>query len=159
LYGNVDAVGVTNYLGWYEPPVAPRSAVVAAIERRMTDLRRVFAGKVFVVSEFGAEANGDNPPDVAGGYAFQSRLLMTHIDAYGRVPGLSGMLVWDLRDFAVAPSFAGGSIRHVAPSIQLVRGLNQKGLIAYDGRPKPAAAAVRRAFRAQAAAARARGGL
>jgi hypothetical protein len=56
--------------------------------------------------------------------------------------------VWNLQDFALAPSFAGGSIRGQVPSIRLVRGINQKGLFTYDGRPKPAVAAVRRAFAA-----------
>jgi hypothetical protein len=32
------------------------------------------------------------------------------------------------------------------PTIDLVRGINQKGLFTYDGQPKPAVAAVRRAF-------------
>jgi hypothetical protein len=31
-------------------------------------------------------------------------------------------------------------------TIALVRGINQKGLFTYAGRPKPAVAAVRRAF-------------
>jgi hypothetical protein len=48
------------------------------------------------------------------------------------------MLVWDLRDFAVAPTFAGGSIRHSVGDISLVKGLNQKGLINYEGQRKPA---------------------
>jgi hypothetical protein len=34
------------------------------------------------------------------------------------------------------------------PTIRLVRGINQKGLFTYDGEPKPAVAAVRRAFAA-----------
>ena len=45
-----------------------------------------------------------------------------------------------------APSFAGGSIREQVPGISLVKGINQKGLFTYDGRPKRAVAAVRRAF-------------
>jgi hypothetical protein len=56
------------------------------------------------------------------------------------------MLVWNLRDFGVAPSFEGGSIREVVPTISLVPGLNEKGLHRYDGRSKPAAAAVRSEF-------------
>ena len=32
------------------------------------------------------------------------------------------------------------------PTIDLVRGINQKGLFTYDGQPKPAVAAVRRGF-------------
>ena len=61
-------------------------------------------------------------------------------------PWLDGELVWNLQDFALAPSFAGGSIRRQVPDIDLVRGINQKGLFTYDGQPKPAVAAVRRAF-------------
>jgi hypothetical protein len=38
---------------------------------------------------------------------------------------LSGMLVWDVRDFALAPTFAGGSIRHSVGQILLIEGLNQ----------------------------------
>src|SRR3712207_7883920 len=48
-----------------------------------------------------------------GGYAFQSSLLRTHLETYEADDSLSGFLVWNLRDFAVAPSFAGGSIRRV----------------------------------------------
>jgi hypothetical protein len=56
------------------------------------------------------------------------------------------MLVWNLRDFAVSPDFAGGSITKLVPGIHVERGLNTKGIFDYAGRPKPAAAAVRRAF-------------
>ena len=98
------------------------------------------------MSEFGAEANGANPTWRPGGYAFQSRLLATHIATYARIPALSGMIAWTLDDFAVPPSFAGGSIRRQAPGIRLVRGLNQKGLFAYGGAPKPAAAVVARLY-------------
>ena len=34
------------------------------------------------------------------------------------------------------------------PGLRLVPGLNQKGLFAYSGRPKPAAATVARRFKA-----------
>jgi hypothetical protein len=56
------------------------------------------------------------------------------------------MLVWNLKDFGVAPTFAGGSISSVIPGIHIERGLNTKGLFDYEGHPKPAVAAVRRAF-------------
>jgi hypothetical protein len=158
LYRDVDAVGVTNYLGWYEPPLGSDPSLAQAIRDRIARMRRVFAGKVLVVSEFGAEANPENPRREPGGYAFQSRLLATHIDAYRTAPGLAGMLVWDLRDFAVAPAFGGGSISRVVPGIHLVRGLNQKGLLSYAGTPKPSVVAVRAAFARVAAAQRARGG-
>jgi hypothetical protein len=56
------------------------------------------------------------------------------------------MLVWALDDFAVSPQFRGGSIQRLVPGIRVVRGLNQKGLFSYGGRPKPAAGVVARAF-------------
>jgi hypothetical protein len=101
---------------------------------------------VLIVTEFGAESNGRNPTHAPGGFDFQADLLRRHIDTYRQIPGLSGMLVWNLRDFAVSPRFAGGSIRSQVPGIRLVRGLNQKGLWTYGNRPKPAVAVVRDAF-------------
>ena len=77
---------------------------------------------------------------------------MTHIKTYESLPFLSGMLVWDLRDFAVAPTFAGGSIRRLVPNIKLVKGLNQKGLINYVGSPKPSFDVVKNQFATLAAA-------
>jgi hypothetical protein len=117
-----------------------------AIRRWLARLEAVFPSKVLIVSEFGAEANARNAPRVPGGLAFQSNLLARHIAVYRADPRVSGMLVWNLQDFALAPSFAGGSIRRQVPRIVLVRGLNQKGLFTYAGRPKPAVAVVRRLF-------------
>ena len=81
-----------------------------------------------------------------GGYGFQARLLATHLRTYASIPSLSGELVWVLSDYAVSPLFLGGSINGIVPNIRLVRGLNQKGLFTYSGRPKPAAAVVANAF-------------
>lgn len=146
MYTHVDAIGATNYEGWYEHTLAPAATVQAGIESWLAALRRVFPNKVLIVSEFGAEANRLNAPGTPGSESFQASLLTRHIRTYRATPWLDGALVWNLQDFALAPSFAGGSIRRQIPRIQLVRGINQKGLFTYDGRPKPAAAAVRRAF-------------
>ena len=109
-------------------------------------LRATFPGKVLIVSEFGAEANTLNAPGTPGSESFQANLLTRHIRTYEATPWLDGELVWNLQDFALAPSFAGGSIRRQVPAIRLVRGINQKGLFTYEGKAKPAVAAVRRAF-------------
>ena len=146
MYANVDAIGETNYLGWYESPLVAQPVLVAKIRSRLDALHQIFQGKVLIVSEFGAEANYLNPNPVPGSYDFQSRLLTTHISTYRTMPYLSGMLVWDLRDFAVSPTFAGGSIRHAVAHISLVRGLNQKGLISYEGVKKVGFTAVQQAF-------------
>ncbi|MCW2985855.1 MAG: hypothetical protein JWR63_3425 [Conexibacter sp.] len=146
IYRDVDAVALTNYIGWYEGADETRSQIAARLHSTVVGFTRLFPRKVLLVSEFGAEANAANPTDLPGGYAYQSWLLRRHIATYRALPQLSGMLVWNLRDFGVAPTFAGGSIKSVVPDIVVERGLNTKGLFDYAGRPKPAAAAVARAF-------------
>ncbi len=146
MYENIDAIGDTNYIGWYEKTLSPKAEVNRAIREHVAFMKRVFPGKILVVTEFGAEANADNPTSRPGGFGFQADLMRRHIDVYRADPVLSGMLVWNLRDFAVSPAFAGGSIHRQVPGIEIVRGLNQKGLFFYDGRPKPAVAVVRAAL-------------
>jgi beta-galactosidase/beta-glucuronidase len=146
MYRHIDAVGATNYEGWYDDTYATPDVVRARIGQWLAQLHATFPGKVLIVSEFGAEANRLNPPGAPGSESFQARLLTEHIGVYDATPWLAGALVWNLQDFALAPSFAGGSIRHEVPSIRLVRGINQKGLFTYGGKPKPAVAAVRSAF-------------
>jgi hypothetical protein len=137
---------MTNYAGWYDGATDTKAEIGHVIRATAARFVQTFKGKVLIVSEFGAEANGDNASSKPGGYDFQSWLLARHIATYRALPALSGMLVWNLRDFAVAPSFAGGSIKSLVPGIHIERGLNTKGLFDYAGRPKPAVAAVRRAF-------------
>jgi hypothetical protein len=112
----------------------------------------VFPDKVIAVTEFGAEANGRNATTSPGGYAFQSHLLDLHLSTYATIPNLAGALVWNLRDFAVAPTFYGGSIKSQVPNIKLVRGINQKGLFDLRYKAKPSVQVVSGRFAAQAAA-------
>jgi hypothetical protein len=146
MYRNVDAIGWTNYLGWYEATFATKPELESLIRTKLGELQQVFPDKVLAVTEFGAEGNTRNPADQPGGMNFQAELLRTHIQTYASQPGVAGMLVWNLRDFAVAPSFGGGSITEILPNISILRGLNEKGLHRYDGSPKPAAAVVREEF-------------
>jgi hypothetical protein len=146
IYRDVDAVALTNYIGWYEGAGESRKTIAERLHSTVLGFTRLFEDKVLLVSEFGAEANAANPSDLPGGYGYQSWLLRRHIATYRALPQLSGMLVWNLRDFGVAPTFAGGSIKSVAPAVVIERGLNTKGLFDYNNHPKPSVAAVRRAF-------------
>ena len=152
IYANVDMIGWTNYIGWYEATHAPADELREMIRTRLARLREVFPDKVIAVTEFGAEANGRNATTEPGGYAFQAHLLDLHLSTYARIPNLAGALVWNLRDFAVAPTFYGGSIKSQVPGIQLVRGLNQKGLFDVRNKAKPSVRDVAGRFQAQAAA-------
>jgi hypothetical protein len=152
IYENIDMIGWTNYIGWYEATHAPAAELRGLIRARLERLRNVFPEKVIAVTEFGAEGNGRNDTTAPGGYGFQSHLLDLHLSTYARIPNLAGALVWNLRDFAVNPSFYGGSIRREVPNIVLVRGLNQKGLFDVRNKAKPSVEAVGGRFRAQATA-------
>ena len=152
IYRNVDMIGWTNYIGWYESTHARAETLRKEIRTRLSALRKVFPGKVIAVTEFGAEANGLNRTTSPGGFAFQSHLLDLHLSTYAQIPNLAGALVWNLRDFAVAPTFYGGSIKAQVPNIKLVRGINQKGLFDLGYKAKPSVRTVNGRFAAQAAA-------
>ncbi|MGI8728512.1 MAG: glycoside hydrolase family 2 protein [Solirubrobacteraceae bacterium] len=150
IYRNIDMIGWTNYIGWYESTNASSSSLRREIKTRLGKLRNVFPDKVIAVTEFGAEANGKNATTEPGGYAFQSHLLSLHLKTYESIPNLAGALIWNLRDFAVSPGFFGGSIRKNVPNIKLVRGVNQKGLFDAANKAKPSVKVVRKRFTAQA---------
>jgi hypothetical protein len=143
IYRDVDVFGVTMYEGWYERPGEPLVAVATNLKRRLAVAHAIFPGRVLVLTEFGAEANTLNAPDAPGGEAYQARLIGTQIRILRADRRLSGWLVWALRDFALTPTFGGGSVRQALPALKLVPGINEKGLFGYDGRAKPAAAVVR----------------
>jgi beta-galactosidase/beta-glucuronidase len=147
LYREVDAVAETDYSGWYDSPQDTPSQLTAMMRSRLASMHRTFAGKVLAISEFGAESNTLNPSASPGSYGFQSRLLASHIAVYAADPMLSGMLIWDLRDYPLTPTFQGGSIHSKLPRLRLIEGINQKGLFTYGGSPKPAVGVVARLFR------------
>jgi Glycosyl hydrolases family 2, TIM barrel domain/Glycosyl hydrolases family 2 len=126
------------------PPQRPG----ALMRARLAAMQRTFAGKVLVISEFGAESNGLNPSGSPGSYGYQSRLIASHIAVYRADPDLSGMLIWVLRDYPLTPTFQGGSIHGVLPRLRLIEGINQKGLFTYDGHAKPVVDVVAALFKA-----------
>jgi hypothetical protein len=148
LYADVDAVSETDYSGWYEGLRDKPAKLRKLIDSRLAAMNATFAGKVQLISEFGAESNALNKPGRPGGYAFQTRLLTQHIHLYEADPALSGMLVWVLRDFALNPTYYGGSVLAEDKHIKLTEGLLGKGLFDYAGHPKPAEKAVARLFNA-----------
>jgi hypothetical protein len=148
LYRGVDAVAETDYTGWYDNPQDSPARQEASMRARLRAQERTFAGRVLIVSEFGAESNTLNHPGAPGSYGFQSDLLARHIRVYAADPKLTGMLVWDLRDYPLVPQFYGGSIVFKLPSLKLIEGINQKGLFTYGESAKPAAGVVARLFKA-----------
>jgi hypothetical protein len=142
MYRHIDLIGATSYIGWYEDPFATGENAQNLIRGRVARLRRVFPDKSLFITEFGAEANGLNPSSKHGGFAYQAKLIKLHLHTYESLPQVDGMLIWNLSDFALTPSFGGGSIVERVKGIRLLKGLNQKGLFDYSGRAKPAARAA-----------------
>jgi len=145
MFRELDAIGVTDYIGWYEGPPSPEGQAALA-SQRIAQLRAVFPDKPLVVTELGAAGSRRTRGDAFGGVRYQARLLERRIRTLREEPGVSGIIVWNLRDYALRPDFVGGSIAAKLPGLKLAPGLNEKGLYDFAGRPKPALAAVRRGF-------------
>jgi hypothetical protein len=148
LYRSLDAVGFTSYLGWYERPGLSTARQAAALRARVRHVQRRFPDKAVLVAELGAEGTPDGSGTAPGGRGYQAALLGAQLRGLHRARDLTGVFVWVLRDFAVNPAFRGGTATRLFPDYRAVYGLNQKGLFDYAGHPKPAVAAVRRAFTA-----------
>ena len=147
LYSKLDAIGVTDYVGWYSAVDAGPQGQAVIARGRLAHLRELFPGKPIVITELGAiGSRRAAAPGAFGGLRFQAELLGRRIAGLRGVPGLSGTIVWALRDYALRPDFRGGSVLKRRPDLTITPGLNEKGLFDFDGRPKPALAAVRRAF-------------
>ena len=146
LYRNLDAIGLTEYIGNAQGAGAPVRELDERVRVMLTRVRRALPDKPLVITEFGANGNARNPAGRPGSLLYQSRLLTRRIGFYARRDDIVGMLIWVLREYAVGPGFRGGSLRTALPGVRLSEAFNEKGLYRYDGSAKPAVAAVRRAF-------------
>ena len=146
LYGELDALGINDYFGWYPGPansIADRAALGPYLDRMHADYPR----QALFVTEFGAEANRSGPVGEKGTYEFQSDFLSYHLGVIAQKPYINGALIWILRDFRVKPLYDGGNPAPNPP-------LNQKGLVDDSGRRKPAFDLVQRFWRKPSAESR-----
>lgn len=146
MFAELDAIGVTDYIGWYEGLDLDAGGQEAMASERLARLRALFADKPIVVTEIGAAGSRRMEGDAFGGLRHQAAVLARRLRGLRDEPGLSGMIVWNLRDYALRPDFRGGSVLDERPELDLSPGLNEKGLFDFTGRPKPALAAVRRVY-------------
>jgi beta-glucuronidase len=137
-YGPLDALGINDYFGWYPGPfgqIVNRGALGEYLNR----LHATYPRKALFISEFGAEANRDGPPEEKGTYAFQDEFMRFHLATYAKRPFLSGAINWTLQDFAVRPQWTGGNPQPQPPWLR-------KGLVDEYGRRKPAWSMVSRSY-------------
>ena len=103
----------------------------ALLSPYLDSLRACYPHKAIVVSEFGAEANRDGPPEEKGTFQFQEDFVKYHLGVFATKPWLSGAVYWALKEFRVRPGWDGGNPRPSSP-------LHQKGLISFADVKKPA---------------------
>lgn len=141
-YDAFDLLGINSYYGWYEGKPERSTANLADLEPYLRAMHAKYPRKALVMTEFGAEATEPGPADIKQTYAFQSDYLKANLDIIDRLGFMGGAIYWTAREFAVKPRWDGGAHPLVRDSI------HNKALIAYDGKPKPAFAVARDAFKA-----------
>jgi hypothetical protein len=133
-YHSFDIIGLNQYFGWYR-----WVEDFSLLEPFIRELRDLYPGKAIVMTEWGAEGRpelADAPPDLKGGYPFQTFHAQRTIDVIDRSPALSGAIYWTLREFEIYPGWTGGAGRR-APQFE-PNTRHHKGLVTYEGARKPA---------------------
>jgi hypothetical protein len=133
-YTWVDLLGLNSYFGWYTGRQATSIANFADWEPTLQAIHRSYPSQGLLVTEFGAEASFHGPVSQKGTYEFQADYLSKSLDIADGTPFLGGAIYWTLREFAVKPHWDGGAGLPVA----MRNSIHHKGLLAYDGTPKPA---------------------
>jgi hypothetical protein len=146
MFPAVDAIGMTDYVGWYDGLDHDAAGQAAITSARIKRLHGLFPDKPIVVTELGAGGSARVKGNGFGSLRFQSDLLGRRLRELHDEPGLSGTIVWNLRDYALRPDFRGGSVLKDHPKLTLTPGLNEKGLYDFAGKPKPSLAVVHDAF-------------
>jgi beta-glucuronidase len=137
-YAPLDVIGINDYFGWYPGPngqIADRTL----LPDYLNSVHQCYPKKAIFVSEFGAEANRDGPVEEKGTYAFQDDFINYHLNVFNSLPWLNGAIYWAIQEFRVRPDWDGGD-PHPNPPI------HEKGLITFNGQPKPAYAIMQKAY-------------
>ena len=135
-------LGINSYYGWYAGKANRSTADINDLQPYLRSDARDYPHKALVMTEFGAEATEAGPADVKQTYGFQTEYLKRNLDIVDRLGFMTGAIYWTAREFAVKPHWDGGAHPLVRDAI------HNKGLIAYDGKRKPAFKAAEQAFKA-----------
>ncbi len=133
-YAAFDLLGINSYFGWYPGKVGHSTADIRSLGPYLSGMRAMYPSAGLVLTEFGAESTMTGPATEKQTYAFQQVYTRDVLGAVRRAPTLSGAIYWTLQEFAVKPKWDGGAQLRAAERTSI----HHKGLITYDGRPKPA---------------------
>ncbi|HEY6759212.1 MAG TPA: glycoside hydrolase family 2 TIM barrel-domain containing protein [Baekduia sp.] len=133
-YAAFQLLGINSYFGWYPGKPGHSTADIKSLGPYLSGMRAMYPNSGLVLTEFGAEATMTGPATEKQTYAFQQVYTRQVLAAVKAAPTLSGAIYWTLREFAVKPAWDGGADLPGADRTPI----HHKGLVTYDGRPKPA---------------------
>jgi beta-glucuronidase len=143
-YAAFDLLGINSYFGWYPGKPGHSTADIRSLGPYLSGMRAMYPNAGLVLTEFGAESTMTGPASEKQTYAFQELYTRDVLKAVSQAPTLSGAIYWTLQEFAVKPAWDGGAQLRGADRTSI----HHKGLITYDGRPKPAFDVLRDDIRA-----------
>jgi hypothetical protein len=145
-YAAFQLLGINSYFGWYPGKPGHSTADIKSLGPYLAQMRAMYPQSGLVLTEFGAEATMTGPASEKQTYAFQSVYTQDVLNAVAAAPTLSGAIYWTLREFAIKPAWDGGAEIPGADRDSI----HHKGLITYDGRPKPAYDVLKKDIRSTA---------
>ena len=142
-YSGFGLLGLNSYYGWYKGKDGLQSVEdFGGLAPFLRSMKQMYPRQAQMITEFGAEATYSGPSDVKETFAFQSRYVDRTLAVVDSMKWLSGAIYWTAREFYVKPRWDGGAHR-----VGIKRdALHNKGLIRYDGKPKPAFYEARKQF-------------
>ncbi len=138
-YAPLDVLGISEYFGWFSAGAGTNDDR-DALSPFLDSVRACYPKQALIVDEFGFDGNRNGPVEVRGTYAFQANTVTFHLGVFATKPWLSGASYWLLQDFAAWPGWDGGDPQGTPPFVN-------KGLVDFDGNPKPAFAVVQKIYR------------
>jgi beta-glucuronidase len=142
-YAAFDLLGINSYFGWYPGKPGHSTGDIRSLGPYLSGMRAMYPNAGLVLTEFGAESTMTGPASEKQTYAFQELYTRDVLNAVRQAPTLSGAIYWTLQEFAVKPQWDGGAQLRAADRTAI----HHKGLITYDGRPKPAYDVLRKDIR------------
>ena len=139
-YAPLDVIGLNEYFGWYDVgggATDDRDALSPFLD----SVRACYPTKALFVSEFGFDANRDGPVEERGTYQLQADAAAFHLGVFASKPWLSGAIYFLLQDSVAYFGYTGGNPWPDPPFLH-------KGLLDFQGHPKPAWQVVADIYRA-----------
>jgi len=134
----LDVIGDNEYFGWFDAGGGADDDR-DALSPFLDGVRACYPTKAIMITEFGFDGGRDGPVEERGTYAFQADSVGFHLGVFASKPWLSGAMYFALQNYVAFPQYSGGDPRPDPP-------FNQKGLVDFQGNPKPAFGVVSQIF-------------